>query len=169
MAADLPRWFSDRNLDRFVAVGQRTQHTYMKIVIICQLRCQFLMPESQAGSSQTKLTAPLPVAMPRTPNSRTPRETKNRTLEDNPTKSYKRPRTQRIGPTNRCVNRVHRNKGTWRDMRSASVVFARNLLLIGDGAGGFLSAFALNGSACVRIDRFDLSDERLRDALDSSR
>ena len=67
---------------------------------------------------------------------------------------------------------VHRNKGTWRDMRSASVVFARNLLLIGDGAGGFPSAFALNGSACVRInmlDRFDLSDERLRDALDSSR
>ena len=58
-----------------------------------------------------------------------------------------------------------------RDMRSASVVFARNLLLTGDGAGGFPSAFALNGPACVRIsmlDRFDLSDERLRDALDSS-
>ena len=57
-------------------------------------------------------------------------------------------------------------------MRSASIVFARSLLLIGDGAGGFPSAFALNGSACVRInmlDRFDLSDERLRDALDASR
>ena len=57
-------------------------------------------------------------------------------------------------------------------MRSASVFFARNLLLIGGSAGGFPSAFALNGSAYVRInmlDRFDLSDERLRDALDSSR
>ena len=36
---------------------------------------------------------------------------------------------------------------------------------------GFPSAFALNGSAWARInmlDRFDLSDEKLRDALDSS-
>ena len=33
------------------------------------------------------------------------------------------------------------------------------------------SAFALNGPACARInmlDKFDLSDEKLRDALDSS-
>ncbi len=65
---------------------------------------------------------------------------------------------------------VHRNKGTWRDMRSASIVFARSLLLIGDSAGGCPSTFALNGPACARInmlDRFDLSDEKLRDALDS--
>ena len=46
--------------------------------------------------------------------------------------------------------RVHRNKGTWRDMRSASIVFVRSLLLIGGNAGGFPSAFALNGPACAR-------------------
>ena len=66
---------------------------------------------------------------------------------------------------------VRRNKGTWHDTRSASVVFARSLLLTGDGAGGFPSAFALSGPACARnnmLDRFDLSDEKLRDALDSS-
>ena len=57
-------------------------------------------------------------------------------------------------------------------MRSASIIFARNLLLTGDSAGGFPSTFASNGPACARInmlDRFDLSDEKLRDALDSSR
>ncbi len=56
-------------------------------------------------------------------------------------------------------------------MRSALISFARSLSLTGDGAGGFPSAFALNGPACARInmlDRFDLSDEKLRDALDSS-
>ena len=50
-------------------------------------------------------------------------------------------------------------------------MFARSLLLTGDSAGGFPSAFALNGPACARInmlDKFDLSDERLRDALDFS-
>ena len=67
---------------------------------------------------------------------------------------------------------VHRNKGTWHDTRSASVVFARSLLLVGDSAGGFPSAFAFSNPACARInmlDRFDLSAEKLRDALDSSR
>ena len=56
-------------------------------------------------------------------------------------------------------------------MRSVSLVFARNLLLTGDSASGFPSAFALNGPACARInmlDRFDVSDKKLRDALDSS-
>ena len=56
-------------------------------------------------------------------------------------------------------------------MRSASIIFARSLLLIGDSAGGFPSTFALNGSACARInmlDKFDLSDEKLRDALEFS-
>ena len=38
---------------------------------------------------------------------------------------------------------VHRNKGTWRDIRPALIIFAHNLLLIGDSAGGFPSAFAL--------------------------
>ena len=56
-------------------------------------------------------------------------------------------------------------------MRSALISFvARSLLLIGGGAHGFPSAFVLSGSAWARInmfDRFDLSDERLRDALDS--
>ena len=68
-------------------------------------------------------------------------------------------------------NSGHRNKGTWRDMRSVLIVFARSLLLTGDCAGGFPSAFALNGSVCARInmlDKFDLPDEKLRDALDSS-
>ena len=45
---------------------------------------------------------------------------------------------------------VHRNKGTWRDMRSALIIFARGLLLTGDSAGGFPSAFAFNGPACAR-------------------
>ena len=45
---------------------------------------------------------------------------------------------------------VHHNKGTWRDMRSASIVFARSLLLTDDSAGGFPSTFALNGPACAR-------------------
>ena len=52
------------------------------------------------------------------------------------------------------------------------MVFARGLLLIGESAGGFPSAFALSGSVCARInmlDRFDLSDEKLRNTLDSSR
>ena len=56
-------------------------------------------------------------------------------------------------------------------MRSASIIFARSLSLTGDSAGGFPSAFALNGSAWAQInmfDKFDLSDEKLRDALDSS-
>ena len=56
-------------------------------------------------------------------------------------------------------------------MRSALIVFARSLLLTGDSAGGFPAAFALNGSAWARInmlDKFDLSDERLRDILGSS-
>ena len=56
-------------------------------------------------------------------------------------------------------------------MRSASIIFARSLLLIGDSAGGFPLACAFNGSAWVRInmlDKFDLSDQELRDALDSS-
>ena len=56
-------------------------------------------------------------------------------------------------------------------MRSASIIFARSLLLTGDGAGGIPSAFALNGPACARINmlgEYDLSDEKLRDALDSS-
>ena len=47
-------------------------------------------------------------------------------------------------------------------MRSASIVFARSLLLTGGSAGGFPSAFALNGSACARVnmfDKFDLSDQ----------
>ena len=35
-------------------------------------------------------------------------------------------------------------------MRSASIVFARGPLLTGGSAGGFPSAFALNGSACGR-------------------
>ena len=35
-------------------------------------------------------------------------------------------------------------------MRPASIVFARGLLLTGDGAGGFPSAFALNGPTCAR-------------------
>ena len=66
---------------------------------------------------------------------------------------------------------VHRNKGTWRDMRSASIIFVRSLLLTGDSTGGFPATFALSGSACARInmlDRFDLPDEKLRDALESS-
>ena len=66
---------------------------------------------------------------------------------------------------------VHRNKGTWRDMRSALISFAHSLSLSGDGADGFPPAFALNGSAWARInmlDRFDLSVEKLRDALDFS-
>ena len=57
-------------------------------------------------------------------------------------------------------------------MRSVSLVFSRNLSLIGDNAGGFPSAFALNGSARARINmlgEYDLSNERLREALDSSR
>ena len=45
--------------------------------------------------------------------------------------------------------RVHRNKGTWRDIRSASIIFARSLVLIGDSEGGFPSAFALKGPACA--------------------
>ena len=48
---------------------------------------------------------------------------------------------------------------------------AHSLSLTGDSAGGFPSAFALNGSACARVnmlDKFDLSDEKLRDALESS-
>ena len=56
-------------------------------------------------------------------------------------------------------------------MRSALISFVRSLSLTGDGAGGFPSAFALNGPACARInmlDKFDLSDEKLHDALDSS-
>ena len=78
---------------------------------------------------------------------------------------------RRSRPTKNREMHPHRNKGTWRDMRSALISFARSLSLTGDGAGGFPSAFALNGSACARInmlDRFDLSDEKLRDALDSS-
>ena len=34
-------------------------------------------------------------------------------------------------------------------MRSALIIFARGLLLIGDGAGGFPFAFSLNGPACA--------------------
>ena len=45
---------------------------------------------------------------------------------------------------------LHRNKGTWRDIRLALIIFARSQLLIGDSAGGFLSALALNGPACAR-------------------
>ena len=45
---------------------------------------------------------------------------------------------------------VHRNKGTWRDMRSALISFVRSLSRTGDGADGFLSAFALNGPAYAR-------------------
>ena len=57
-------------------------------------------------------------------------------------------------------------------MRSVSLVFVRGLLLIGDNAVGFPSAFAIDGPNCARINmlgRFDLSDERLRDALNSAR
>ena len=56
-------------------------------------------------------------------------------------------------------------------MRSALISFVRSLSRTGDGAGGFPSAFALNGSAWAQInmlDKFDLSDQKLRDALDSS-
>ena len=52
-------------------------------------------------------------------------------------------------------------------MRSVSLVFSRNLSLIGDNAGSFPSAFALNGSARARINmlgEYDLSDERLRES-----
>ena len=45
---------------------------------------------------------------------------------------------------------VHRNKGTWHDIRSASIIFARSLSLIGDGEGGFPSAFARGGPARAR-------------------
>ena len=88
--------------------------------------------------------------------------------------------------------RVDRNKGTWRDIRSALIIFAHSLLLTGDSAGGFPSAFSLSGSACAlneakrslrrasaahspsawarsnMLDQFGLSDEKPRDVLDSS-
>ena len=34
-------------------------------------------------------------------------------------------------------------------MRSALIIFARSLLLVGDSAGGFPFAFTLNGPACA--------------------
>ena len=53
-------------------------------------------------------------------------------------------------------------------MRSVSLVFARNLLLTGDSAAGFRTQWPRPAARINMLDRFDVSDKKLRDALDSS-
>ena len=66
--------------------------------------------------------------------------------------SYVEAYGHRIQTGMRLSSRPLCNKGTWRDIESASIIFARGLglLLTGDSAGGFPSAFGLNDPACAR-------------------
>ena len=84
---------------------------------------------------------------------------------------------ERAAPAGRATSsrspgrRVHRNKGTWRDMRSALIIIAHSPLPNRGQRRRFSVGFCTQWPVCARInmlDKFDLSDEKLRDALDSS-